>query len=283
MRSEDSRSSGSKRSDREITQQYLNEIGYRSLLSAEEEISLGRRIQQGDLQARAKMIESNLRLVVKIARRSLYRGMELADLIEEGNLGLIHAVDKFNPELGFRFSSYATWWIRQAVDRAILNKARMVRVPVHILKNMGYFFKGLKELSYEQDHYPSKEEMSKKIHEPLAAVERMFLLYEGNLPAERNKLLENYDQSFIESFPDETLVDPIHFLEQHDLKGSLSYYLKKLPEKHKEVLVRRFGLLGHDPETLGAVALEMGLTPERVRQIQGEAFRRLKQILKKLH
>lgn len=227
---------------RDITQIYLNEIGLQSLLSAEEEKSLARKLQSGDTFARKKMIEANLRLVVKIAHRYRHRGISLSDLIEEGNLGLIRAVGKFDPERGFRFSTYATWWIRQAIDRAIMNQARMVRLPIHILKDINSYFRVVKEFT--------------------------------------SKTMD-FDHAFIETLPDESAEDPVDQLEQERLKDYILSWLKQLPQKYKEVIVRRFGLLGHEPATLEVVGVEVGITRERVRQIQTEALKRLRRLLEK--
>ena len=157
---------------------YLNEIGYSSLLTAEQEIDYARLAQQGDESARATMIESNLRLVVKVARRYMHRGLTLLDLIEEGNLGLIHGVEKFNPELGFRFSTYAVWWIRQTIERAIMNQSRTVRLPVHIFKEINCYTKAVRELTQSLDREPTISEVAKLLDKPVTAVEKIVGLSE---------------------------------------------------------------------------------------------------------
>jgi len=267
-------------SSRDITQIYLNEIGDRNLLSAEDEVVYAREMQLGSQYARKCLIEGNLRLVVKIARRYLYRGMPLSDLIEEGNIGLIHAVEKFDPGKGFRFSTYATWWIRQSIERAIMNQARMIRLPIHILKEITSCYKAVKFLSRKMEHYPSLEEIAELMDRPLEEVEQIFLLTEKttsiDVPANGE-----FEQSLLETLPDEASPDPALALEEKNTQDLINYWLGRLPEKYREVMIRRFGLLGYKPETLEEVGKEIGLTRERVRQIQSEALKRLRQFFKK--
>lgn len=276
------RDSGSRVVDttRDVTQIYINEIGLKTLLSADEEKSLARKIKAGDAFARKRMIEANLRLVVKIAHRYRHRGIPLSDLIEEGNLGLIHAVKKFDPERGFRFSTYATWWIRQAIDRAVMNQARMVRLPVHILKDINSCFKVVKEFASEKNYFPTQEEIAKEMDRSAEDISDMFILFEGHQSADTSKTAD-FEHSFIETLPDESAEDPVMKLEQEKLKNYVNAWLKHLSPKHKEVVVRRFGLLGHAPQTLEEVGVEIGITRERVRQIQTEALKRLKRLLQK--
>ncbi len=236
----------------DITQMYLNQIGLQSLLSATEEKSLARKLQTGDKLARKKMIEANLRLVVKLAHRYRHRGVLLSDLIEEGNLGLIHAVEKFDPERGFRFSTYAMWWIRQAIERAVMHQAPIVRLPIHKLKGINYCFRIVKAWASEKHYFPSREEIAKEM---------------------------DRSSEEISDLPDEVSKDPLQQVEQQKLKKYVILWLKKLPLKYKEVIVRRFGLLGHEAVTLEAVGAEMGVTRERVRQIQTSALKRLRRLL----
>ncbi|HRA42819.1 MAG TPA: sigma-70 family RNA polymerase sigma factor [Gammaproteobacteria bacterium] len=265
---------------RDVTQIYLYEIASKSLLFAEEEKSLARKLQAGDTIARKKMIEANLRLVVKIAHRYRHRGVSFSDLIEEGNLGLIHAVEKFDPERGFRFSTYATWWIRQAIDRAVMNQARMVRLPIHIIKDINSCFKVVKEFASEKSYFPTQEEIAKEMDRSSENISEMFLLFEGRQSADISKAMD-FDHDFIETLPDESAEDPIDQLEKQRLKNYIVSWLKQLPQKYKDVIVRRFGLLGHEPATLEAVGVEVGITRERVRQIQTEALKRLRRLLEK--
>lgn len=162
----------------DATQLYLGEIGFSPLLTAEEEVFFARRALRGDVAARRRMIESNLRLVVKISRRYNNRGLALLDLIEEGNLGLIRAVEKFDPERGFRFSTYATWWIRQTIERAIMNQTRTIRLPIHIVKELNVYLRTARELAHVLDHEPSAEEIAGELDKPVEDVSRMLKLNE---------------------------------------------------------------------------------------------------------
>jgi RNA polymerase nonessential primary-like sigma factor len=264
---------------RDVAQDYLNQVALQSLLSAKEEKDLARKLKSGDRLARKRMIEANLRLVVKIAHRYRYRGIALLDLIEEGNIGLIHAVEKFDPERGFRFSTYATWWIRQAIDRAVMNQARMVRLPIHILQDISSCFKVVKQLARQKKSFPSQKEIAQEMDISSEEVGDMFLWFEGYQSADESKAAD-FDYRLIETLPDESSEDPVRQLEQEKLKNHVSFWLKQLPPKYKEVVVKRFGLLGHEPETLQGVSVEMDITRERVRQIQTEALKRLKKLLK---
>ncbi len=261
----------------DATQLYLKEIGYAPLLTADEEKHFGGLAREGDPLGRKRMIESNLRLVVKISRRYLNRGLSLLDLIEEGNLGLMHAVEKFDPERGFRFSTYATWWIRQAIERAIMNQTRTIRLPVHVVKEMNYCLRAARELSQKLDHEPSPDEIAALIEKPVSEVRRMLKLSErvDSIDAVR----EVGDRSPLEMIPDEGSPDPAAQVQRSDLFTKLEQLLGDLSDKHQEVLSRRFGLRGHERATLEEVGSEIGLTRERVRQIQVEGLARLRRSL----
>ena len=261
----------------DATQLYLQEIGYAPLLSAEEEKHYGKLAQAGDAAGRKRMIESNLRLVVKISRRYLNRGLSLLDLVEEGNLGLIHAVEKFDPERGFRFSTYATWWIRQSIERAIMNQTRTIRLPVHVVKEMNYYLRAARELSQKLDHEPSPDDIAALIEKPVEDVNRMLKLSErvDSIDAVR----EMGDRSRLEMVADENSPDPAAQVQRSDLFEKLDGLLDELSDKHQEVLSRRFGLRGFPRSTLEEVGAEIGLTRERVRQIQVEGLARLRRAL----
>ncbi len=262
----------------DATQLYLNEIGFSPLLSAEEEVYFGRLALKGDVPARQRMIESNLRLVVKISRRYINRGLSLLDLIEEGNLGLIRAVEKFDPERGFRFSTYATWWIRQTIERAIMNQTRTIRLPIHVVKELNVYLRAARELAQKLDHEPTPEEIAEHVGKPVADVEKMLGLNErvGSIDI---PLGGDNEKSLVETIADEDGRDPEQRLQDDNITGNLNKWLDMLPEKHADVLARRFGLRGHEMATLEEVGREIGLTRERVRQIQVEALKRLREIL----
>ena len=261
----------------DATQLYLAEIGFSPLLSAEEEKHYSRLALAGDEAGRNRMIESNLRLVVKISRRYLNRGLSLLDLIEEGNLGLIHAVEKFDPERGFRFSTYATWWIRQTIERAIMNQTRTIRLPIHVVKALNLYLRAARELSQKLDHEPTSHEIADLIDKPVEEVRRMLRLNErvDSIDAVRNP----QDRNMLEMVPDEGSVDPASQVQKIDLLTKLDNLLGELSDKHQEVLARRFGLRGFDTSTLEQVGSEIGLTRERVRQIQVEGLLRLRRSL----
>lgn len=268
------------RGELDATQLYLNEIGYSPLLTAEEEVHFSRLAQRGDEAGRKRMIVSNLRLVVKIARRYTNRGLSLLDLIEEGNLGLIHAVEKFDPERGFRFSTYATWWIRQTIERGLMNQTRTIRLPIHVVKELNVYLRAARELTQTLDHEPTYDEVAKRVDKPVAAVEKLMGLNERvgsvDVPMGRES-----DKPLLESLPDEAAQDPADLLQDDHLKEAIGEWLDELNEKQREVLARRFGLRGHEPATLEEVGAEIGLTRERVRQIQVEALKALRGIFER--
>jgi len=264
----------------DATQMYLNEIGFSPLLSAEEEVHYARLARKGDEMGRRRMIESNLRLVVKISRRYVNRGLSLLDLIEEGNLGLIRAVEKFDPERGFRFSTDATWWIRQTIERAIMNQTRTIRLPIHVVKELNVYLRAARELAQKLDHEPTAEEIAELLDKPVADVKRMLKLNE-RVTSVDTPLGPNSDKSILDTIADERIEDPGTELQNDDIQNNLSAWIEELPEKQREVLSRRFGLRGYEPSTLEDVGREIGLTRERVRQIQVEALKRLREVFEK--
>ena len=264
----------------DATQLYLNEIGFSPLLTPEEEVHFARLAQRGDPAGRKRMIESNLRLVVKIARRYVNRGLSLLDLIEEGNLGLIRAVEKFDPERGFRFSTYATWWIRQTIERAIMNQTRTIRLPIHVVKELNVYLRAARELTQKLDHEPSPEEIANLLEKPVDEVKRMLGLNERVTSVDVS-LGPDSDKTLLDTLTDDRPTDPCELLQDDDLSQSIDQWLSELTDKQREVVVRRFGLRGHESCTLEEVGQEIGLTRERVRQIQVEALKRLREILEK--
>lgn len=262
----------------DATQLYLGEIGFSPLLTAEEEVLYARRALRGDEAARKRMIESNLRLVVKISRRYSNRGLALLDLIEEGNLGLIRAVEKFDPERGFRFSTYATWWIRQTIERALMNQTRTIRLPIHVVKELNIYLRTARELSQKLDHEPTAEEIASQLDIPVEDVSKMLRLNE-RISSVDTPIGGDGEKALLDIIPDANNSDPEVSTQDDDIKSSLIHWLEELNPKQKEVLARRFGLLGYEPSTLEEVGREIGLTRERVRQIQVEGLRRLREIL----
>ena len=262
----------------DATQLYLSEIGFSPLLNADEEKYYSRKAQKGCGQSRNRMIESNLRLVVKIARRYNNRGLALLDLIEEGNLGLIRAVEKFDPERGFRFSTYATWWIRQTIERAIMNQTRTIRLPIHVVKELNVYLRAGRELAQKLDHEPTAEEIAELLDKPIDDVSRMLKLNE-KISSVDTPISSESDKALLDIIADDERVDPDFRVQDEDIRLSVIRWLNELSIKQREVLVRRFGLMGHEPSTLEDVVREIGLTRERVRQIQVEALRRLKDVL----
>ncbi len=263
----------------DATRIYLNEIGRSPLLSAEEEVYFARLAQKGDESGRNRMIESNLRLVVKIARRYLNRGLTLLDLIEEGNLGLIRAVDKFDPERGFRFSTYATWWIRQTIERAIMNQTRTIRLPIHIVKEINVYLRAARQLSQQLDHEPTAEEIGQLLNKPVDEVKRMLGLNE-RIASVDSPISRDEDKPLIDTIQDENNTDPSSLLQEMDLNENLEIWLEQLSDKQREVVTRRFGLRGYESATLEEVGNEIGVTRERVRQIQMDALHKLRDMMR---
>ncbi|KFZ38232.1 RNA polymerase sigma factor RpoS [Shewanella mangrovi] len=262
----------------DATQLYLSEIGFSPLLTAEEEVYFSRKALRGCDKSRNRMIESNLRLVVKIARRYNNRGLALLDLIEEGNLGLIRAVEKFDPERGFRFSTYATWWIRQTIERAIMNQTRTIRLPIHVVKELNVYLRTARELAQKLDHEPTAEEIAEKLDLPSADVSRMLKLNE-KITSVDTPIGGDNDKALLDVLADDDFNTPDSQVQDEDISKSVVKWLNELNSKQREVLARRFGLLGYEPATLEDVGAEIGLTRERVRQIQVEALKRLRDML----
>jgi len=266
--------------DLDATRMYLNEIGFSPLLTAEEEVYYGRKAQAGDDEARKRMIESNLRLVVKIARRYMNRGLALLDLIEEGNLGLIRGVEKFDPERGFRFSTYATWWIRQTIERALMNQTRTVRLPIHVVKEINIYLRAARQLSQTLDREPTPEDVAKLLDKPIDDVKKMLGMNE-RITSVDSPTSKDSATSLLDIIPDEHNPDPSLLLQNNDVQAHIDTWLSQLTEKQCAVVERRFGLHGHEVATLEEIGNEIGVTRERVRQIQIEAIKRLRKILEK--
>ncbi|MGV8893055.1 MAG: RNA polymerase sigma factor RpoS [Burkholderiaceae bacterium] len=264
----------------DATQYYLNQIGTRPLLTANEELHFSTLAKQGDFDARQKMIEHNLRLVVSIAKHYIHRNVTLLDLIEEGNLGLMRAIDKFEPERGFRFSTYATWWIRQNIERAIMNQSRTVRLPVHIVRELNQTLRAKYHLEAQNQNgkEATVEDIAHLIDRQVEDVKDILALSEHaaslDAPLDGNPL-----SSLMDLLPGDTDDAPDLHAEQLEMTVLVREWLHKLPNKQRIVIARRFGLDNDYPATLEMLAEEMGVTRERIRQIQQEALYKLKRSL----
>jgi RNA polymerase nonessential primary-like sigma factor len=255
---------------------YLNEVGASVLLTAEEEVAIARRIRQGDNAARQRMIESNLRLVVKLARRYRDRGLPLLDLIEEGNLGLIHAVRKFDPERGFRFSTYATWWIRQTIERAIMNQSRTVRLPIHVIKDINCCLRAARVLHQAIGHSPTIPDIANHLEREPGDVERLLALHERVSIGSPDGDDEPGLLDMLAGDPD---TEPPQCVQHEHVTAIVHAWLLKLDDKQRAVVEQRFGLHGCRRVTLEEIGQKIGVTRERVRQIQLEALDNLKRMM----
>lgn len=263
---------------RDPTHIYLRELGFKPLLTATEELRIARDVKKGSQSARAKMIESNLRLVVKIARHYCHRGLAFLDLIEEGNLGLMTAVTKFDPERGFRFSTYATWWIRQTIERAIMNQSRTVRLPIHVIKELNIYLRAAKKLAMQLDHKPSPEEIAEMIDKPVEEIRAILALAPDTISIDTPIMLDS-QKTLVDVIADDHNINPSDLVQRDDLEVHMAEWLTELNEREREVIVRRFGLQGHEHGTLEEVGVAIGLTRERVRQLQLEGLKKLRHII----
>jgi RNA polymerase nonessential primary-like sigma factor len=262
----------------DVTQLYLNDVGQHKLLTPAEELACARAVREGDFAARQTMIERNLRLVVSIARHYTHRGVALPDLIEEGNLGLIHALEKYDPERGFRFTTYATWWIRQSIERAIMNQSRTIRLPAHVVKELNVVLRALRHLETHAPpggHDPSLEDVAHLLGKPVADVERLLRHQEHMLsldaPIDRDS-----GSTVADSIADDEARAPELLLHDSAIESSVAGWLAELNPRHRLVIERRYGLNGCEVTTLEDLAAEIGVTRERVRQIQSEALDKLR-------
>lgn len=265
----------------DATDLYLKEIGRSPLLTAEEEVALSRRAQRGDEGAKKRFIESNLRLVVKIAKRYVSCGMPILDLIEEGNLGLIKAIKRFDPERGFRFSTYGAWWIQQHIERAIMNQGRTVRLPIHIAKQLNRCLRAERALSKTISHAPTPMDIANFLQKPAKEVENA-LSWNERIVSIDAPISPDTDKSFADILSAED-ADPMECLLKENFKTQVLHWLSQLTERQRSVIVYRFGLSGMEPCTLEETGAAIGLTRERVRQLQTEAIETLQGFIQKEH
>lgn len=264
----------------DVTQLYLNEIGAKPLLTPEQELETSRLVRAGDFDARQRMIEHNLRLVVNIAKHYLNRGIPLLDLVEEGNLGLIHALEKFDPERGFRFSTYATWWIRQSIERGIMNQSRTIRLPVHVVKEINIVLRAMRHLESAERRDSTVERIAALLDRPSSEIRHILSLNE-HIASLDAPLDVDPNHTMAEVIADDAGGDPESLLQISEIGGLVDNWLTQLSERHRLVVEKRYGFNGADMATLDVIATELGLTRERVRQIQMEALDHLRKIAKR--
>lgn len=254
---------------------YLRDIQKTPLLTAISEKELARKVERGDLEARAKMIESNLRLVVKIAKRYMNRGLAFLDLIEEGNLGLIKAVERFNLAKECRFSTYATWWIRQSIERALMNQARTIRLPVHISDDIGRMIRATRKLSHELNREPSIQEISDSLKMKIEHIRRLMTLLRHTCSIEA-PINDDNDFALIDTIEDASITLPSELLENINIFELITEHFNKLNEHEQLILTLRFGLNDQEPQTLDVIGQQFGVTRERIRQIEAKSLEKLR-------
>ncbi|MGB7990382.1 MAG: RNA polymerase sigma factor RpoS [Candidatus Methylophosphatis roskildensis] len=264
----------------DVTQLYLNEIGANPLLTPEQERTLSRAARDGDFEARQKMIEHNLRLVVNIAKHYLNRGIPLLDLVEEGNLGLIHALEKFDPERGFRFSTYATWWIRQNIERSIMNQSRTIRLPVHVVKELNQVLRAQRQLEASGSGETSAEDIAHRLDKSVDEVRQILALNEHTASLDAPLDIDP-NLSIGESLADDGAETPETQIQNAEIEDLIGEWIGMLGDKQRTVIEHRYGLNGSEAQTLEELADRLGLTRERVRQIQLEGLAQLRRILKR--
>lgn len=264
----------------DATTLYLNEIGFIPLLTAEQELHLARETVKGSRDSRHKMIESNLRLVVAIAKRFQNRGLCLLDMIEEGNIGLMRAVEKYNPELGYRFSTYATWWIKQAIDRALMNHSQTIRFPIHIMKDIQHCVRCSDQLRELLGREPSMNEIAELSARPVEQVKKLMALHIKICSADQ-VVADDSESTLVDQLACQPETQPDQIVEEQDLQENMAHWVSKLSKRHREVVVRRFGLNGHQDGTLEDVGKDVGITRERVRQLQIEALMKLRRMMER--
>jgi len=261
---------------------YLRDIGRIPLLSAAEEVSLAKRMERGDMEAKSRLVEANLRLVVSIAKRYLGRGLSFLDLIQEGNLGLIRAVEKFDYRRGYKFSTYATWWIRQAVTRAIADQARTIRIPVHMVEKLNHLVRAKRQLVQDMGREPTPEEIAKIMDTSVEKVQHLIKISQS--PVSLEKPVGDEEEAELGDFlEDEGTPKPMDAAMTEIKKDDLKKVLDSLPHRERKILELRYGLNGEHPRTLEQIGRRFGVTRERIRQIEANTLARLKELQETQH
>jgi len=264
----------------DVIKSYLHEISHTSLLTFEEEQILAEKIEKGDEKARQQMIEANLRLVVNIGKRYLNRGLPLADIIEEGNIGLMKAVEKFDYKKGFRFSTYASWWIRQSIERAIINQTKTIRLPVHVAEHINRFLSTSEMLIQELGREPSLKEIADRLNISTEDVEDLKKLIRRTYSLE-TPVGDKEANILMDIIADNTIMSPSQMAEGISMREEIDKWLIQLSDKQREVICLRFGLEGQEAMTLEEIGNRFGLTRERIRQIEVIALGKLRSIIAK--
>ena len=265
----------------DVIQLYLRDISLKPLLTKKEEVLYSRKSLTGDKNAKKIMIESNLRLVVNIAKHYRSSSLQFSDLIDEGNIGLMTALDKFDPEKGFRFSTYATWWIKQTIERAIHNQSRTIRLPVHVSKEINTILRTHKKLLTTQNKEPKNDDVAKALNRDINSITTI-LAYDAPVISYDQTVNDDANsQSFSAFLTNDKELQPDAYLDAMTINHITSSMLDSLPSRDKEIICRRFGLLGHESQTLQEVADEVGLTRERVRQLQVISLKKLRKYLQR--
>ncbi|MGQ5486865.1 RNA polymerase sigma factor RpoS [Photobacterium damselae subsp. piscicida] len=268
--------------DNDVIQLYLKDIAHKPLLTKDEEILYSRKALVGDAKSKKVMIESNLRLVVSIAKKYRGSGMQLSDMIDEGNIGLITAVEKFDPERGFRFSTYATWWIKQTIERAIHNQARTIRLPVHVSKEINTILRTHKQLMKTNNSEPTHEEVADELDKSVEDISALLSYDAPVMSFDQTISSEDSNSQTMASFiSDDSDNGPDAQIDKDDIQKLTLTMLEGLNPRDREILCRRFGLMGYEAQTLQQVAEEVGLTRERIRQLQVSSLNKLKNVLQR--
>ncbi len=259
----------------DVLKMYLRDIRARPLLTFEEEQDLARRIEKGDEEARMTMIESNLRLVVSIGKRYINRGLPFSDIIEEGNIGLMRAVQKFNHRYGYKFSTYATWWIKQAIERAIASQVRIVRLPIHVGESLGRYTRTVRSLTQKFGREPSTQEIAKAMKTGVAKVRSLAQVARETLSLD-NVIRLDIDEPVMALIEDVDSPSPSHPVEERRRRTRIDEWLSSLSTSERAIIGQRYGLNGEEPQTLSSIGSRLGVTRERVRQIESAALAKLR-------